>query len=101
MLLIIILFITKERHVFKKTFKNNTTFKEKLIPSILIIIIAIIFALFVKNENAEQFENRYNNEIAKTGIYSFFAAFRNNELSYTEFYKTINEEEALIMLKRN
>ena len=56
--------------------------------------------LFVKNENAEQFDNRYNNEIAKTGIYSFFAAFRSNELSYTEFYKTIDDNVAFNIVKQ-
>ncbi|WP_243652187.1 LTA synthase family protein [Mariniflexile fucanivorans] len=100
MVLIIILFITKKAQVFNKTFKNNTAFKEKLTPSLLIILIATVFALFIKNEDAEQFKNRYNNELAKTGIYSFFAAFRSNELSYTDFYNTINDEKAFINVKK-
>lgn len=99
MILVIILLITKKKGVFKNTFNNDTSFKAKLTPSILFILIASTFALFVKNKNAEQFENRYNNEIAKTGIYSFFAAFRNNELSYTEFYKTIDANKAFENIK--
>ncbi|SRX53941.1 LTA synthase family protein [Aequorivita sp. CIP111184] len=90
----LLLFITKRKGVFQKTFHNDTTFKQKLLPTTFFIIIAVIFALFVKNKDAEQFENRYNNEIAKTGIYSFFAAFQNNELSFTDFYKTIPVKEA-------
>ena len=97
--LIVIMFITKKANVFKKTFNNDTAFKEKLAPSILIVIVAAIFALFIKNEDAEQFNNRYNNELAKTGIYSFFAAFRSNELSYTEFYVTIDEDKAFANVK--
>jgi phosphoglycerol transferase MdoB-like AlkP superfamily enzyme len=89
-----LLFMTKRKGIFQKTFHNETTFRQKLLPTAFFIAIAAIFALFVKNKDAEQFENRYNNEIAKTGIYSFFAAFQNNELSFTDFYKTIPVKDA-------
>lgn len=98
-ILLALLFITKRKGVFKKTFDNKTGFKSKIIPSFTIIFIAVFFALFVKNKNAEQFDNRYNNELAKTGIYSFFAAFRNNELSFTEFYNTIDKNLAFNNVK--
>ncbi|SRX75358.1 LTA synthase family protein [Aequorivita antarctica] len=88
-----LLFMTKRKGIFHKTFNNETSFRQKLLPSAFFITIAAIFALFVKNKDAEQFENRYNNEIAKTGIYSFFAAFQNNELSFTDFYKTLPVNE--------
>ncbi len=100
MVLFIIIYITKRKNIFKITFNNSTRFKDKLLPSVVVISIALIFALFVKNNNAEQFNNRYNNEIAKTGIYSFFAAFRSNELSYTEFYKTIDDSIAFNIVKQ-
>ncbi|WP_316930032.1 LTA synthase family protein [Siansivirga zeaxanthinifaciens] len=86
--------------VFKTTFKNDTPFKAKLFPSALFIGIALIFLFFVKNKDAEQFNNRYNDELAKTGIYSFFAAFKNNELSYTEFYNTVNTDQAFNLVKQ-
>jgi len=54
----------------------------------------------IKNKDAEYSVNRYNNEISKAGIYSFFAAFRNNELSYTEFYKTIKTRDAFLEVKK-
>ncbi len=95
----LLLFITKRKNIFQKTFHNETTFKQKLLPTVFFITIAMIFALFVKNKDAEQFENRYNNEIAKTGIYSFFAAFQNNELSFTDFYKTLPVNEAFADVK--
>ncbi|WP_308992041.1 sulfatase-like hydrolase/transferase [Mariniflexile litorale] len=98
--LFVLIFITKKANVFKKTFDNDTVLKQKLIPSLLIFFIASIFVLFIKNEDAEQFKNRYNNELAKTGIYSFFAAFKSNELSYTEFYKTIDEDKAFSNVKQ-
>ncbi|WP_445956859.1 LTA synthase family protein [Yeosuana sp.] len=98
---LILFFITKKRGAFSSTFKNKTSFKEKILPSFLIMAIAIFFGLFITNKQAEQFKNRYNNELAKTGIYSFFAAFRNNELSYTKFYQTIEIDKAFSIVKHN
>lgn len=95
----ILLFMTKRRGVFQDTFNNQTTFKQKLFPAVLIFAVAAIFTFSVKNKDAERFENRYNNEISKAGIYSFFAAFRNNELSFTDFYKTLSDKEAFAEVK--
>ena len=95
----VLLFITVRMGIFKKTFQSESTFGEKLFPTLLVFGTVLVFALFVKNKDAEQFENRYNNEIAKTGIYSFFAAFQNNELSFTDFYKTRPLNEAFSELK--
>ncbi|WP_317125254.1 LTA synthase family protein [Ulvibacter antarcticus] len=89
-----LLFLTIKKEVFKATFNGNSTFKQKILPVLIFGIITVIFALFVENKDAEFSENRYNNELAKSGIYSFFAAFRNNELSYTEFYNSIDASEA-------
>lgn len=95
----VLLFITVRMGIFKKTFQSESTFGEKLFPTLLVFGTVLVFALFVKNKDAEQFENRYNNEIAKTGIYSFFAAFQNNELSFTDFYKTLPVNEAFTEVK--
>lgn len=95
----LVLFITYRKGIFKVTFNNETTFQQKILPTVVFIAIALICSLFIKNEDAEQFENRYNNEIAKTGIYSFFAAFQNNELSFTDFYKTLPIKDAFAEVK--
>jgi len=89
-----LIFLTIRKGIFRKTFNSDTVFKAKIDPAFLIMFIALIFGLFVSNKAAEFSENRYNNELAKTGIYSFFAAFKNNELSYTAFYNTIDTFEA-------
>jgi phosphoglycerol transferase MdoB-like AlkP superfamily enzyme len=100
-ILFALIYFTKKRGAFNKTFNNTTGFKPKLITFTIFIFIALIFGLLITNKQAEQFDNRYNNEIAKTGIYSFFAAFRNNELSYNEFYNTIDTEEAFAVVKNS
>ena len=42
--------------------------------------------------------NRYNNEIAKEGTYSLFSAFWKNEIKYTDFYLTQDEQKNLEIL---
>ncbi len=88
------LFLTFKCGVFQKTFWNETTFKQKLVAAMPWFIIAIVCGLFVSNDQAEWSKNRYNNELSKAGIYSFFAAFRNNELAYSEFYQVIDTQDA-------
>jgi phosphoglycerol transferase MdoB-like AlkP superfamily enzyme len=80
---------------FKKAFSANDGFQVKLVPFLAAILVMSFYTASIENDSAEISENRYNNELSKAGIYSFFAAFRNNELSYTDFYKTISEKEAL------
>lgn len=98
-LVLLSIFIVYRLGYFSKTFNSTTTFKPKLIATIPWIIIVIISIVFISNKNADFSENRYNNELAKSGIYSFFAAFRNNELPYKDFYKTIPKEEAFQTVK--
>jgi phosphoglycerol transferase MdoB-like AlkP superfamily enzyme len=98
-LAILLIYITHRKGVFTKTYTAETTFKEKIFPAGVLITIALIFGLFVQNKDAEFSENRYNDELTKAGIYSFFAAFQNNELSYSEFYNTIDVAEAFRLVK--
>lgn len=93
------IFIVYKLGYFSKAFNNETTFKPKLIAAIPWFVIVVISVFFVTNKQADFSENRYNNELAKSGIYSFFAAFRNNELPYNEFYKTIPKEQAFQTVK--
>lgn len=93
------IFIVSKLGYFKSTFTSQTSFLAKLYAALPWFIIALITGLFITNSKADFSENRYNNELAKAGIYSFFAAFRNNELPYRDFYKTIPEEEAFAYLK--
>ena len=84
---------------FRITFSSDTNFKSKVIAAMPWFLIMAISSLFVTNKQADWSENRYNNELSKSGIYSFFAAFRNNELPYKDFYKTIPKNEAYNYVK--
>ncbi len=91
-------FILRKCKVFKNTFSSKRTQKQRVFLSISLLV-PFFFGLLINNNNAEWSKNRYENEISKAGIYSFFAAFRNNELSYTDFYKTQNLENSFFSLK--
>jgi len=90
----LVIFITYKRNVFSRTFSNPISFKQRAPISILVISTVILFTSFISNKNAEWSLNRYENELSKSGIYSFFAAFRNNELSYPDFYITQDIDES-------
>ena len=85
---ILLIWIPKKLHLFEQAFKNKDKFSVKCMPTLFWIVVAFLFGLFVQNKNAEWSSNRYENEISKSGIYAFFSAFRNNELNYTDFYKS-------------
>jgi phosphoglycerol transferase MdoB-like AlkP superfamily enzyme len=58
-----------------------------------------LYAFKINNSFAETSSNRYQNELSKAGIYSFFSAFKNNELNYEHFYKLIDNKEAFSIIK--
>ena len=51
-----------------------------------LLLIPLVAGIAVDNSTIPGFGNNYNRELARNGIYSFFAAFRNNELDYDAFY---------------
>lgn len=59
-------------------------------------LLALPFIFFVTiNSKLHQFStNAYINELSGNGLYELFAAYRNNELNYDQFYKTMVDEEA-------
>lgn len=67
----------------------------------LSLTVMLFYVFFVSNSNAEWSKNRYNNEISKTGIYSFFAELRNNKLDFKTFYNSISDEEAFQLIRNN
>ncbi len=99
LLVVISSYVIYKLGYFNETFSNQTTFKTKLIASFPWFAIALISGIFVSNNQADFSENRYNNEVAKAGIFSFFAAFNNNELPYNDFYKVIPLQEAYTLVE--
>lgn len=96
-----VFFITQKRNIFKQTFSSTSLFKNKLSITVLVIGVMLFFTSFISNKDAEWSNNRYENEISKSGIYSFFAAFRNNELSYPDFYITQDIKQSFDNVKKH
>lgn len=99
LIVLISIFVIYKLGYFRKVFTSETTFKTKLIAAMPWTVLVALSMFFVTNTQAEFSKNRFNNELAKSGIYSFFSAFRNNELSYNDFYRTIPKEEAFQTVK--
>ncbi len=86
-------------NIFKNSFNSTMPFRRRLVFSSIILLVAAVYTLFVQNNGAEKSPNHYYNELAKSGIYSFFAAFRNNELDYKQFYSLIDNKQAVEILR--
>ncbi|RNC69177.1 MAG: alkaline phosphatase family protein [Desulfuromonadales bacterium] len=64
------------------------------------LLVAPLFPLALLSiSSATISPNRYANELAANGIYSLVAAFHHNELDFTRFYRTLDERQALALLR--
>lgn len=74
--------------------------KQKLAFFFILIALCLSSYHCIDIKMAERGANRYNNEISKDGLYSFFSAFIKNELDYDDFYITRNDEENTALLRK-
>ncbi len=99
LLVVLFVFVFQKFNVFQSTFQGKTTVAKKWIVVVANLVVVAFFALFINNTIAEWSSNRYENEIAKAGVYSFFAAFRSNELNYQQFYETMPDAKAFTIVQ--
>jgi len=59
---------------------------------------AVAFGGMLSSDWLPNFRNNFNRELAKNGLWSLFAAFRNNILEYDQFYPTLPEAEVFKVL---
>lgn len=90
--LVLIWYLIKKKYL-QHSFDSDERFKSRIKTGTLVLLLPVLSFVFVKNTTAEITSNRYNNELAKNGIHSLFAAFLNNELDYDLFYATKDNEE--------
>lgn len=67
-------------------FAKVAKFGTRLTHGAIYTLIPVIAFVSLNLGDAEVTKNNYANEITKNGIYSLFAAFLDNELSYKKFY---------------
>lgn len=68
-------------------------------PVLIWLALPALIHLGMTNEHVPEFGNVYNQELARNGFYSFFAAFRNNSLDYERFYPTQSTVEMFRLAK--
>jgi phosphoglycerol transferase MdoB-like AlkP superfamily enzyme len=93
------LFIFYQLKAFGDTFTYEASAKTRIFIFSGSAVIVLFFGFFISNYQAEWSSNRYNSEISKSGIYSFFAAFRNNQMKYVDFYTSIDNDKAFGIIK--
>lgn len=87
-------------HKYIVPHKSAPKFLLRLFHTLIYGFICLLAFRNIDIEDMEISQNRYNNEIAKQGTYSFFSAFCKNEIEYSEFYLTKDNEENLNLLKQ-
>lgn len=65
----------------------------------LLLLSALVALVGVNVAQTSISANNYANELAGNGIYNLVAAFRNNELSFTRFYRTAPQDQVLAQLR--
>ncbi len=80
--------------------ENLPTFNAKLknigIYAVLFLISLFVIPNIAKLENSQ---NVFTNELQANGLYKFYLAFKNSELDYEKFYKTLSNDEVFTLLK--
>jgi phosphoglycerol transferase MdoB-like AlkP superfamily enzyme len=92
------IFALVKKH-FDKTINSKSLFTSRLATSLILWLFPLLAFYSINKSSAEIRENAYSNELAHNGIYQIFSAFRNNELDYEAFYKTIDDKEAFRNLR--
>lgn len=79
-----------------RAWQNSTSVPgSRLRVAASLLAVPVIATGIYSQSDLPRFDNRYVQEIAKNGQYSFFAAFRNNDLPYRDFYDTESNREVI------
>lgn len=88
------------KKLFTPSERISTTIWQRLKVGSAFIIFPFI-AFFAFGQNTERyFDNQYNSELAKDGVYSLGSAYINNELDYHKFYVNNDDKATLTELRK-
>lgn len=99
LLVMLVIWLFAKRKIFKNAFTDDVRFPKRLLISGTLLLLTIVYPIVLSNSFADSSANRYQNELSKAGIYSFFAAFKNNELNYNDFYSMLNKKQAYQLIR--
>lgn len=97
---ILFYFIYKFNYI-EDILKSKSKFKQRFKPALLYLLIPVVSFASVTEDFSKISTNQYSNELSKSGLYSLFAAFRNNTLDYDTFYLCDSEKNSLANLKNH
>jgi phosphoglycerol transferase MdoB-like AlkP superfamily enzyme len=96
---IILLYLVVKKKALVGSLTSKSKLKVRLKTGLALLSIPVLSFILVKNTTVEITKNRYNNELAKNGIHSLFAAFLNSELDYETFYAVHDNQENFKQLR--
>ncbi len=83
-----------------QSMKRPMRLKKRLVWGGSILLLPLLSFAFVTNNYRNFSSNSIANELAGNGLYELFAAYRNNELNYDQFYPHLSEKDAHFNLER-
>ena len=88
------------RSAIKAVVELQEPFKRRTILAVANFALAGLFVVVIGQHIRGGESNVQVRELASNGPYQLFAAFRNNELSYMEFYAVLDEQRAAKILRK-
>ena len=83
-----------------RTLQCEMPFRPRLAVSLLLWLAPVLAFALVGQQARMVGDNTYQHELAGNGPYQFFAAFRNNELDYKQFYPTADQQQVASLLRQ-
>ncbi|MCP9752470.1 LTA synthase family protein [Ferruginibacter sp. HRS2-29] len=74
-------------------------FGKRLLTGCILFLLPVLSVYFINPQWQYFSKNNYANELAGNGVYDFVLAFKNNELDYYRYYKTIDDRAAFGMVR--
>lgn len=79
---------------------SNTPVRRRVAVAAILVGLPLVAVGLVSQSDIPELGNNNNRELAKNGVFSFFAAYRAKELEYGAFYRTMDDEKALRRARR-
>ena len=82
------------------SWQTEVNFKKRLGILLLCVLFPAVAFFGADGKYKNISTNSFNNQLAGNGLYELFSAFRNNELDYEKFYRTISDQQAEASMRK-
>lgn len=83
----------------RDTLQADIPFKRRTVITLILLFIPVLLFITVNNRWHQFSRNTMVNELSGNGMYELFAAYRNNELDFKQFYVTLTDEESFRIVR--